>query len=155
MSSQQTQQAPMTPTKQLQHPQPQAPRKVFLRTSGGIGLTYSNMEKQLGRRITKDELFQFLVRPSFPPTHVVIGEEEHKDGAQHFHCYLQWIGSNPPFTTSRFDYNGHVHPNIQVIRNQEDWLQYIVKEDPSPLEWVRIYNLEFDYTGDFNQSDQE
>lgn len=130
--------------------------KPIKRDIKGVGLTYSNLEQQLKdnpifqRRVlandprttfvlpTREQLCLELLRlHGNDPHHIVVAQEHHQDGTLHFHVYIQWLTPHSNVDTSYFDVWG-MHPNIQQIRHQDDWVKYIQKEDASPFIWVPI-----------------
>jgi len=63
---------------------------------------------------------------------VCVGQEQHDDGGQHFHCFIEFSRKvherNPRF----LDFRG-CHPNIQAVKSVPRVLKYITKEDEHPL----------------------
>lgn len=140
-------------------------RLPFKRNIKGLGLTYSNVNQQLKnhpaftRRVviseedeasvlpTREQICQALLNlPGNNPQHVVVAQELHQDGNIHFHCYLQWLEPHSNVDANYFNLWG-MHPNVQQIKQQEDWLNYIQKEDVTPFVWVPITYLTSDDEG--------
>lgn len=133
----------------------------FKRNTKGIGLTYSNIEQQFKNHLNgeltcsrgedctcgefvpdKAWLAQELLQlPGNDPHHIIVAEEKHQDGARHFHVYIQWLAPAADVRADYFDIRG-MHPNIQQIKNQSDWVNYIQKEDVQPFVWVPILFLD-------------
>jgi len=127
---------------------PNATNLTFQRNIRGIGLTYSQVDQQLARNpnlpsfmngtITKAQLCHALLQlPGNDPHHIIVAEEDHKDGNKHFHCYLQWLVPHPPVGPLYFDVFG-MHPRVDQIENQDWWVGYIQKKDVEPYRWVPI-----------------
>lgn len=63
----------------------------------------------------------------------VIGQEVHKDGGTHYHCYVHWNFKLRSRDPRMFDLEGH-HPNIKVFsgkgnkQQQDRWISYCKKE---------------------------
>jgi len=131
----------------------------FKRNTRGIGLTYSNVEQQLKnnnafyRRVEQNESQLAFVLPTKQqiahallnlkdndPQHIIVCQETHQDGACHFHVYIQWLAPHSNVDERYFDIYG-MHPNIIQVRNQEDWVAYIQKQDTVPFTWVPIFFL--------------
>lgn len=131
----------------------------------GVGLTYSNVEQQLknhplfNRQVTRDDGNLAFVLPTKQqicgallqlegndPHHIVVAQETHKEGAAHFHVYIQWLAPHSNVEPTYFDLWG-MHPRVDQIINQDNWIKYIQKEDPVPFIWVPIYFLADDDEG--------
>lgn len=122
--------------------------------SKGLGLTYSNVAQQLQVRDAdgiptnwpsmKGHLLYFLRTLEPTPVRIRVAEEQHQDGAFHYHVFIQWLG-NHRVDHRHFDWRG-VHPNIQFLRNPRAWNRYIEKDD-DPLEWVLTIALDSDDEG--------
>jgi hypothetical protein len=90
-----------------------------------------------GEKVTKKDLANFLLNQNkndrtLRPEKYLICEETYESGQTHFHVILIYSRRKPIATPSYFDYLG-IHPNIQTMRNMKAALEYVYKEDPSPL----------------------
>lgn len=98
-------------------------------------LTYSQ-----ANHFTKQELYNFLLNLSSGDTkvdQVVVAQENHQDGGQHYHAYVHFTGQPCIRNVQFFDFH-ELHPNIQPCRQVRQWLKYISKADEEPLanfEW--------------------
>lgn len=137
---------------------------IFKRNIRGIGLTYSNVNQQLkdhprftninvvNGRVTEtprlpdhEEILRAIQDlPDNNPQFILVAQEYHLTGELHYHCYIQWLEPHDDVTQEYFDLWG-MHPNIQQIRDQQDWINYCKKDDMAPLEWVKHL---FDSTDD-------
>lgn len=80
---------------------------------------------------TKEDLYRFLDE-QFSPHELIVAREEHKDGNQHFHVFLSFEQRRNIKNSRYFDWAGQ-HPNVQGCRSKVKWVQYLLKEDRSPL----------------------
>lgn len=66
---------------------------------------------------------------------IIVAEEKHGDGGIHHHVYVEfekemyWNAKTQP---KKWDVQGH-HPNVQTARNRKKTIEYVTKEDESPL----------------------
>lgn len=63
---------------------------------------------------------------------VCVGQEQHEDGGQHFHCFIEFSRKIHARDPRFLDYRGF-HPNIQAVRSVPRVIKYITKEDEHPL----------------------
>lgn len=96
------------------------------RCSREFGLTYAQCSA------TRDEVALYL-KTRFSPSYVLVGQEKHQDGGLHLHCMLQFKKKKDILNVRAFDYMEY-HPNIQLIRDSDDWRNYCMKEDKTPKE---------------------
>lgn len=119
-----------------------------------IGLTYSNVDQQaerlglppLNHESFKNELFVHLLNlQRNKPQSILICQEKHQDGAFHYHCMVRWINGGRRVDHTFFDFNG-IHPSIEQLvgRGIYRWENYCKKDDPSPFEWVEVFDVETD-----------
>lgn len=66
---------------------------------------------------------------------IMVAEEKHKEGGKHLHVYvkfaekIRWRAGAEP---DRWDIDGN-HPNVQTVRNRKKTIEYLAKEDKTPL----------------------
>ena len=90
-----------------------------------------------GEKVTKKDLANFLLNQNkndrtLRPEKYLICEETYDSGEPHFHAILVYPMRKNINSPDYFDYLG-IHPNIQTMRNMKAALEYVYKEDPSPL----------------------
>lgn len=124
--------------------------KVFFLTFGSIvpqvekrtksdPKTYENYLQILersGSKITKQQLTDFLLNNpndrTIKPTQYLVCEQSYLSGQSHFHAVLIYDKIKQLEDAQYFDYLG-IHPNIQKMRNMKAALDYVYKQDSSPL----------------------
>ena len=99
-------------------------------------ITYRGMTDS-GHRILKQNLAKFLLnqnphdRTSRPQKYLVC-QQMYDSGQPHFHAILVYPKRKQITRPDYYDFEG-IHPNIQTMRNMKAALQYVYKQDPSPL----------------------
>lgn len=66
---------------------------------------------------------------------IIVAEEKHGDGGIHHHVYVEFekqLYWNAKRDTDKWDVKGH-HPNVATARNRKKAIEYVTKEDESPL----------------------
>jgi len=100
-------------------------RKIFL--------TYSQCQ------INKDDLCAHI-QTLLPIKHIIVASENHQDGGEHIHVYLE-SETRPNIRDHRyFDFQNY-HPNIQGCRNP-DLVQKYVRKDDNYIEFLDPENRE-------------
>ena len=99
-------------------------------------LTYKGMSDS-GQILTKSLLQKYLMQQNphdklTRPQKYLICQQTYDSGQAHFHVILVYPKRKIIHRQDWFDYLG-IHPNIQVMRNMKAALEYIHKEDPTPL----------------------
>lgn len=100
-------------------------------------LTYCGISPDRNRKIDKRELLDFLLHEcstnkKLPPQKYFLCQQTYQSGEPHFHVILVYPKRKRILFADVFDYE-NFHPNIQPMRNMKAALQYVHKEDPSPL----------------------
>lgn len=87
------------------------------------GLTYSQCP------LPKERLLDFLKEKGAPydVTYIIVCQENHQDGNKHLHAALL-LAKTPNIKKAErfFDLEGF-HPNVQVLRNVQKWIEYVKK----------------------------
>lgn len=116
------------------------PEKTFHLTGKTVFLTYRGVT-DLAAQITRQELANFLIwenpneRTVRPQKYLVCRQvytEGQHAGEPHFHVILAYAIRKNIQNPNHYDYLG-IHPNIQAMRNMKAALQYVHKQDSSPL----------------------
>lgn len=99
-------------------------------------LTYRGIFEN-GHKIIKNNLANFLLKTNphdllIKATKYLICEQTYQSGQPHFHAILVYPKRKQIKNQDHFDYMG-THPNIQAMRNMKAALDYVYKEDPSPI----------------------
>lgn len=99
-------------------------------------LTYKGISEN-GQKITKKNLANFLLNNPKENKKIklekyLICQQMYDSGEPHFHAVLIYSKRKEIRIPDYFDYLG-IHPNIQTMRNMKAALDYVYKEDPSPL----------------------
>lgn len=99
-------------------------------------LTYKGTSDS-GQKITKESLANFLLKQNpndrkISPEKYLICEQMYDSGEPHFHAIIIYPSRKHIQSPDYYDYLG-IHPNIQTMRNMKAALEYIRKEDASPL----------------------
>lgn len=99
-------------------------------------LTYKGTTDS-GVRLTREDLVNFLVYSNprdrkLHPQKYLVCEQMYDDGTPHFHVILVYSRRKSIERPDYYDYLG-LHPNIQVMRNMKAALQYVHKQDLTPL----------------------
>lgn len=110
---------------------------AFRLSSSTYFLTFRGFSPKLARNITKEELKNYLlndckINKRLAPEKYLICQEMYDSGQPHFHAILVYPKRKQIKLQDSFDYQD-IHPNIQTMRNMKAALQYVYKEDPSPL----------------------
>lgn len=92
-----------------------------------FGLTYPQCTA------TREEVATYF-KHRLSPSYILVAQEAHQDGGLHLHCLLQFSKKKDILNTRAFDYLTF-HPNIQLIRDSDDWKKYCIKEDKTPYEF--------------------
>ena len=111
-------------------------KKAFRLSSKCYFLTYKGISDS-GERITKESLVTFLLQGNsndlkLRPERYLICQQMYDSGQPHFHAILVYPRRKQVVSPDYYDYLG-IHPNIQTMRNMRAALDYVYKEDPSPL----------------------
>ena len=90
-----------------------------------------------GREISRQELVKFLVTDNpndraVRPQKYMVSRQTYVSGQPHLHVILVYPHRKVLSRPDYFDYLG-VHPNVQVMRNMRAALNYMHKQDLSPL----------------------
>ena len=112
-------------------------QKAFRLVSKTYFLTYKGILTEKQVFITKENLLKFLLKTnskdrSVRPEKYLISQQTYESGEPHFHVILVYSKRKQISSPDYYDYLG-IHPNIQTMRNMKAALQYMYKEDPSPL----------------------
>ena len=99
-------------------------------------LTFKGISEN-GEKITKKNLQNHLVNQNpndrtIKPEKYLICQEKYESGQPHFHVILVYSKRKNITSPDYYDYLG-IHPNIQIMKNMKAALQYVYKEDSSPL----------------------
>lgn len=99
-------------------------------------LTYKELADS-GEKLTKPMLLKYLMYQNphdiaVKPEKYLICQQTYDSGGLHFHAILVYPKRKVIATPDHFDYLD-VHPNIQTLRNMKAALDYMYKEDTSPL----------------------
>lgn len=103
---------------------------MFQFNSKSICLTYSNVDKQQQQQsIDSTRIAEFLrsVHNSIGIQYLIVAQESHKDGAQHFHAGVL-LQSALRTRDKRFWDIGCIHPNVQSARQFLQWVKYVKKD---------------------------
>lgn len=100
-------------------------------------LTYKGISDFSGEKITKNQLAKYLVEQNpndrkVKPEKYLICQQTYQDGTPHFHAILIYPKRKQVINQRFYDYLG-IHPNIQTMRNMKAALEYVCKEDTTPL----------------------
>ena len=112
------------------------PTNKFTQKAKTYFLTYKGVSDS-GQTITKDTLAEFLLNGNpndrtVRPEKYLICEQMYDSGLPHFHAILVYPKRKPITNQSHYDFLD-IHPNIQTMRNMKAALDYVYKEDPTPL----------------------
>lgn len=84
---------------------------------------------------------------AFLPASAVVAKEQHKDGGEHRHVYIEFSEKRNVRQSDFFDFDGF-HCNIQTCRNPIDVLKYCTKEENyltigsiDVQVWLRCYSI--------------
>ncbi len=87
----------------------------------------------LSKRIVFDNL-----KALYNPRELVVVEEKHEDGSPHLHVYIRFNGRTY-VKHADLDICGGKHGDYKLINDsiggKEGWLQYLSKEDRSPVQY--------------------
>lgn len=79
-------------------------------------------------------------------THYLIGQETHQDGSFHIHVFIERETVIDTVNERHFDLewedNVIFHPNITAPRNKTDVINYITKDDKTPVKWPVTWEYE-------------
>lgn len=81
------------------------------------------------------EMIAEKLREIGPVREMIVAKENHTDEGKHHHAYveyeeqLSWRARAEP---NKWDVEGH-HPNVQTVRNRKKTVEYVTKEDKTPL----------------------
>ena len=102
--------------------------KVFFLTYKGIS--------DSGVALSKQSLAKFLLQQNpndkVKPEKYLICQQMYDSGLPHFHAILIYPKRKHISNPNHYDFL-NVHPNIQAMRNMKAALDYVYKEDPTPL----------------------
>ena len=103
--------------------------KVFFLTFKGIS--------DSGEELTKDLLAEHLKNGvlgdlTLRPEKYLVCRQTYESGQPHFHAILVYSRRKTISNPAHYDFMG-IHPNIQTMRNMRAALEYVNKEDQSPL----------------------
>jgi len=73
------------------------------------------------------------IEHKWPDCSYVISQEQHKDGNDHLHIYLEFADKQHFRSANVFDFIGRQHGNYQTVRSRRDWIAYVTKHDPQFL----------------------
>lgn len=80
----------------------------------------------------KTQVFEAIRARELPYlVHLGVVRETHKDGSYHLHVYVQYRGRRT-LSPKHFDYLPK-HPHVKVVRGLKAVLNYLTKEDSTPL----------------------
>lgn len=104
-------------------------------------LTFKGLSKT-GEKLMKSDLKNFLLKQNVNdrklyPEKYLICQQKYDSGQPHFHAVLVYSKRKKITSQDHYDFLG-IHPNIQVMRNMKAALQYVHKQDPSPLTNMNI-----------------
>ena len=99
-------------------------------------LTYKGISDN-GEKVTKTALAKYLLNQNkndikVKPEKYLICQQMYDSGQPHFHAILIYPRRKVVTTQDYYDYLG-IHPNIQTMRNLKAALEYVHKQDPTPL----------------------
>ena len=114
----------------------ETPSRAFRLSSTTYFLTYGGVSPS-GGRLTRQTLAKFLLQGNTKdfklyPTKYIVCEQTYETGEPHLHAILVYPRRKEVISQDHYDYLG-VHPNIQTMRNMKAALEYISKEDQSPV----------------------
>lgn len=91
-----------------------------------IALTYPqcNLDRQV--------VYDFLLSLSYPVAKVLVCQEQHQDGNNHIHAYVEFV-RRPHIRDERYFDLHEQHPNISSCRSPKKWIDYCAKDDTDPL----------------------
>ena len=113
------------------------PLSTLLLKSKTYFLTYPGTSEKTGQKISKENLTEFLLKNNpndlkVRPEKYLICQQMYDSGQPHFHAIVVYAKRRVINRHDHFDFLG-IHPNIQAIRNMKAALQYLYKQDTSPV----------------------
>lgn len=99
-------------------------------------LTYRGFSETTKKNITKQQLLDHLLTlpqdHKMRPEKYLVCQQMYDSGQPHFHVILVYSNRKQITKQSHYDFYD-IHPNIQPMRNMKAALEYVQKEDATPL----------------------
>lgn len=95
--------------------------KKFRLSAKNLLLTYSQIDD-----LRRERVKEFLIE-KLTPLDWIIAHEKHKDGGDHYHCYLE-LAKRVNYTDPRcLDIDGY-HGRYEAVRSKKNCIQYVIKD---------------------------
>lgn len=100
-------------------------RKSFRLQAKRVFLTYSDCQD-----LEMEDVVLFLTGSVNPVSLYFVGQEEHRSGARHYHCYVEYKKKIHTRDPNYFDIlvkGVRYHPNVQAVKNKSKCIEYVTK----------------------------